>query len=117
MTPIPQRAEPVPPAPDAAEPLELTIADRVPDASVHDEQWLQPTDVVEAHPGKGGRQVLGITLCLLAALWIGYSAWSAGRTLAGQPLSSPLLAQWLAIAAGPLVLLGLAWLIFGRTRR
>ena len=53
----------------------------------------------------------------LAALWLGYSAWSAGRTLAGQPLSSPLLTQWLAVAAGPLALLGLTWVIFGRTRR
>ena len=56
-------------------------------------------------------------LSLLAILWVGYSSWSAGRTLGGQPLSSPLVAQWLAIAAGPLALLALAWLIFGRTRR
>jgi hypothetical protein len=37
--------------------------------------------------------------------------------LAGQPLTSPAVAQWIAIAAGPLALLGLAWLMFGRTRR
>ena len=37
--------------------------------------------------------------------------------LAGQPLSSPQIAQWVAVAAGPLALLGLAWLMFGRTRR
>src|SRR5206468_5579805 len=52
-----------------------------------------------------------------SALWLAYAAWSAGRTLAGQPLSSPQVAQWIAILAGPLALLGLVWLMFGRTRR
>ena len=61
--------------------------------------------------------MLGLALTILAALWIGYTAWSAGRALAGQPLSSPQIAQWVAIAAGPLALLGLVWLMFGRTRR
>jgi hypothetical protein len=65
----------------------------------------------------GGRAVLGSALVLLAALWIGYSAWSAGRALADAPLGSPAFAQWVAIAAGPLALLGLAWIMFGRTRR
>ena len=37
----------------------------------------------------GGRAVLGCALTLLAALWIGYTAWSAGRALAEQPLGSP----------------------------
>jgi hypothetical protein len=60
--------------------------------------------------------VLGWTLSLLALAWIGFAGWSAGRAL-GDAVSAPLLAQWLAIAAAPLVLLGLAWLIFGRTRR
>ncbi|HEY4070724.1 MAG TPA: hypothetical protein VGM04_04100 [Sphingomicrobium sp.] len=120
MTPTPQRAEPLPPATDAAEPLELTSADVVPEPTNEEERWLQPTDPAESlasSPGTGGRAVLGIALAILAALWIAYSAWSAGRTLAGQPLSSPYFAQWLAIAAGPLALFGLIWLIFGRTRR
>jgi hypothetical protein len=65
----------------------------------------------------GGRQVLGIALALFAALWIGYSAWAAGRFLASEPLSSPAVAQWAAIVTGPLALLGLVWLMFGRTRR
>jgi predicted nucleic acid-binding Zn-ribbon protein len=117
MTPTPKRAEPLPPASDAAEPLELTSADAVPEVSFEEERWLQPTEAEASRPGTGGRQVLGIALGLLAALWLAYSAWSAGRTLAGQPLSSPQLAQWLAISAGPLALLGLVWLIFGRTRR
>ena len=56
-------------------------------------------------------------MAVLALLWTGYTAWSAGRTLADQPLSSPLVAQWVAILAGPLALMGLVWLMFGRTRR
>ena len=65
----------------------------------------------------GGRAVLGNALIIMAALWVGYTAWSAGRALASEPLSSPQIAQWIAIAAGPLALLGLVWLMFGRTRR
>ena len=65
----------------------------------------------------GGRAVLGSGLLILALLWLGYTAWSAGRALAAEPLSSPQIAQWVAIAAGPLALLGLVWLMFGRTRR
>jgi predicted nucleic acid-binding Zn-ribbon protein len=119
MIPIPQRAEPLPPAIDAAEPLELTSADLAPGTFEH-EPWLQTTEETEpaaADRGADGRQVLRIALAALAVLWVAYSAWSAGRMLSGQPLSSPLVAQWLAIAAGPLALIGLAWLIFGRTRR
>ena len=69
------------------------------------------------HDGAGGRMVLGAVLTLLAALWIGYSAWSAGRALGGIPLGAPAFAQWIAVVTGPLGLLGLGWLMFGRTRR
>jgi hypothetical protein len=65
----------------------------------------------------GGRAVLGTALIILSALWIGYAAWSAGRTLAGTSIASPAVAQWIAILAGPLALMGLVWLMFGRTRR
>src|SRR5947208_421078 len=114
MTPTPKRAESLPPAIEAAEPLELTSEYAVAEPSFDTEQWAHQAD--EAR-GAGGRQVLGITLGILAALWLAYTAWSAGRTLAGQSLASPQLAQWLAVAAGPLALIGLTWLIFGRTRR
>ena len=67
--------------------------------------------------GAGGRTVLGWALGVLAALWLAYTAWSAGQALRAEPLTSPALAEWVAIAAGPLALLGLAWLMFGRTRR
>jgi hypothetical protein len=116
MTPIPQRADPLPPASDAVEPLELTtVAGGDLSEPVFDQgQWLQQT---AEERGSGGRQVLATALTLLAALWLAFSAWSAGRTLSGQSLSSPQIAQWVAVAAGPLALLGLAWLMFGRTRR
>jgi hypothetical protein len=64
-----------------------------------------------------GQKVLGFALVLLAIGWTAYSAWAAGRALSSQPLTSPQIAQWVALATGPLVLLGLAWLVFGRTRR
>lgn len=111
MTPIPQRAESLPPAIEEAEPLDLTTEYVAPVEPTFDsEQW-------EEKKGAGGRQVLGTGLTIIAVVWLAYTAWSAGRTLIGQPLSSPLVAQWVSIAAGPLALLGLAWLMFGRTRR
>ena len=78
--------------------------------------WRASEAQAEIH-GAGGRQVLGSALVILAALWLGYIAWAAGKALAGQPLASPAVAQWLALAAGPLALLGLCWIMFGRTRR
>jgi len=78
--------------------------------------WTAAQDEDEV-ASAGGRMVLGWALSLLALLWTGYTAWSAGRTLADQPLSSPIVAQWVAILAGPLALMGLIWLMFGRTRR
>ena len=80
---------------------------------------LQWTESSEEHSVRtaGGRTVLGYGLALLALLWTAYTAWSAGRALAGTPLTSPAIAQWIAVAAGPLALLGLGWLMFGRTRR
>src|SRR5690349_7699338 len=119
MTPTPQRAEPISPLRQEPEPLDLTSADVLHDPSF-EHPWLQEAAPVESPAvdhGRGGRQVLGVTLGILAALWVAYCAWSAGRTLAAQPISSPLLAQWLAIAAAPLALLALGWLMFGRTRR
>jgi hypothetical protein len=115
MTPTPKRAESLPPADDAAETTNLLASsvDFV-EPSFDQEQWLQRT---AEERGSGGRQVLAGTLAILAALWLAYTAWSAGRTLGGQPLTSQQIAQWVAVAAGPLALMGLAWLIFGRTRR
>ena len=79
-------------------------------------QWSETREEA-GDRGAGGRAVLGSALTILSLLWLGYTAWSAGHALAGQPLTSPLIAQWVAVAAGPLALLGLVWLMFGRTRR
>jgi predicted nucleic acid-binding Zn-ribbon protein len=118
MTPIPHRAEPLPPAPDPAKtPEPAPEVSAAPQQPIEEEAW-SPRDVPNASDvAAGGRQVLGIGLSVLAALWLAYCAWSAGRSVAGQPLSSPMIAQWVALAAGPLALLGLVWLMFGRTRR
>jgi hypothetical protein len=96
---------------EEAEPLELTIDQIATVEPTFDrDQWAEKRSA-------GGRQVLGTALIILGVLWIAYTAWSAGRSLAGQSLTSPLIAQWLALAAGPLALLGITWLTFGRTRR
>ncbi|MEO8455595.1 MAG: hypothetical protein ABI454_10570 [Sphingomicrobium sp.] len=114
MNPFARHAEPLPPAMEAAEPLDLTD-ELTPVAPAFDrEQWAESQ---AEERGAGGRQVLGTVLGILAALWLAFSAWSAGRSLGGQPLSSPAFAQWVAVAAGPLAFLGLVWLMFGRTRR
>src|SRR5919107_4951062 len=115
MTPTPKRADPLPQRDKSAEPIELlsAAADFV-EPSFDEEQWREQS---AEERGAGGRQVLGVALSVLAALWLAFTAWSAGRVLGGQPLSSPQVAQWVAVAAGPLAILGLAWLIFGRTRR
>src|SRR3954468_2819312 len=114
MNPFARRAEPLPPAMEAAEPLELTSEMTAVQPTFDREQWAESQ---AEQRGAGGRQVLGTVLAVLAALWLAFSAWSAGRSLGGQPLSSPAFAQWIAVAAGPLALLGLLWLMFGRTRR
>ena len=113
MTPNPQRA-PLPIAAESADPLELTSEQLVGEPTFDQGQWAESR---AEEQGKGGRQVLGWTLSVLAALWLAYTAWSAGRTLLGQPITSPAIAQWIAVATGPLALLGIAWLTFGRTRR
>ena len=114
MTPSPKRADPLPPSVEDVEPLELTSDAIATQPRFDSNQWAESQ--AEAQ-GAGGRQVLGGALSILASLWLAYTAWSAGRALAGQTLASPALAQWVAVAAGPLALLGLVWLMFGRTRR
>src|SRR5215217_4833627 len=105
---------------EALEPLELTTLDAFSDQPLPSEQSMDYVPEPEppiAEPGAGGRQVLGWGLSLLALLWIGFVGWSAGAALGAQPVSAPMVAQWFAIAAGPLALLGLGWLLFGRSRR
>jgi hypothetical protein len=98
------------------EPIPFIEAGDEPTPQFDQLSWSEIRDEHEV-ASAGGRMVLGWALAVLALLWTGYTAWSAGRSLADQPLSSPLVAQWMAILAGPLALMGLVWLMFGRTRR
>lgn len=112
MNPSPQRAEPTTTLKDYVDPpAEPEIS------GAFDPYTWRESEAQSEFRGAGGRQVLGSALVILAALWLGYIAWAAGKALSGQPLSSPAIAQWLALAAGPLALLGLVWIMFGRTRR
>ena len=113
MNPFAKSTEPVPPTFEEAEPLELSN-EVVVTPSFDQDQWAESR---AEERGAGGRQVLGSVLVLLTAAWLAFSAWSAGRSLGGQSLLSPAFAQWIALTAAPLALLGLVWLIFGRTRR
>jgi len=112
MTAYPQFAEREADAPPAIDPIVSEGETAIP--PFDDMAWTERRD---EQRGAGGRQVLGWALALLGVLWLGYTAWAAGRALAAVPLGSPAFAQWVAIAAGPLALLGLVWLMFGRTRR
>jgi DNA repair exonuclease SbcCD ATPase subunit len=114
MTPSPKRAEFPPQAIHEPEPLELRNDEMIVEPAFDQGEW---TERSAEQRGAGGRHVLGSALVVLAALWLAYAAWSAGRMLGGQPLTSPQIAQWIAIGTGPLALLGLVWLMFGRTRR
>jgi len=112
MTAQPQYAERDPVRSDPSDAGADPAIDPV--ATFDEAAWTESRDESR---GAGGRAVLGWALAVLAGLWLAYTAWSAGRVLSTEPLSSPALAQWVAIAAGPLALLGLLWLMFGRTRR
>lgn len=111
----PSQFRPMHNASDDALDLTEAVSAPGPDIQQAEPAWVdEPASASDA--GADGRRVLGWTLVLLALAWIGFAGWSAGRAL-GEAASAPLLAQWLATAAAPLVLLGLLWLIFGRTRR
>lgn len=70
----------------------------------------------EPEPESGGKPLLAGALIILALGWIGLCGLAFYRTFAGAP---PLvdIAGWVATMSVPLVLLGLAWLIFGRSSR
>ncbi|WP_265529958.1 coiled-coil domain-containing protein [Sphingomicrobium marinum] len=74
-------------------------------------------DIERARNDLGGRAVLGWFLALMSIAWTGFASWSAGRELSADTLTITDIAPWIAILAGPLVLLAIAWLMFGRTRR
>src|SRR3954452_17235827 len=110
MNPSPQRSEPLAPATGGFTPLDLTSDQIAVEPTFDGDQWAESR---AEERGAGGRQVLGILLIVLAGGWLAFSAWSAGRSLGGASVGSPAFAQWIAVTAAPLALLGLIWLIFG----
>jgi hypothetical protein len=116
MSTSPHRAQHEP-LHDQVEVIPTVEGEEVHDGTSFDRlSWAETRDL-HGIASEGGRMVLGWGLSIMALLWTGYTAWSAGRALATEPLTSPQIAQWVAILAGPLALLGLVWLMFGRTRR
>ena len=106
MTPTPKRAEPLPPADDAAEHLDLlsNSVDFV-EPSFDQEQWAGTNRPKSAARAAG--RCSAAALAVLAALWLAYAglvgrpdAWRSAADLAA-------IAQWIAVAAGPLALSGL----------
>lgn len=63
------------------------------------------------------RPVVGGFLILLAVLWTGAVAWAAGQAASGGAPGSAEFVRWTAVASGPLALIGLGWLLFGRSSR
>jgi hypothetical protein len=94
----------------------VETVDSAPAAGFDQVQWDE-TRSDDSPATAGGRTVLATALILLAIAWTAFTGWSAGRALGAVPLGSPQIAQWVAVATGPLAVLGLAWLMFGRTRR
>jgi hypothetical protein len=98
--------------------LEETLAT----APATEPDWLGPADAAEVRayePPSAGRsagvKLLGGLLLLLTFAWlgaIGYSIW-----LERPDPTLPNIMSWVTTLTGPLVLLALVWLLFGRTTR
>ena len=74
----------------------------------------QPEFMAESD-SPGSRTGLAVLLGLLAAAWIGAVGYALWRVR--PALDAPTAVTWIATLSGPLILLSLLWLIFGRTRR
>jgi hypothetical protein len=64
----------------------------------------------EREPPEG--RVLRSVLIGLALVWLALTAWAAFANDGGEGIKS--VVQWLALASGPLALMGLAWLLLGK---
>lgn len=62
-----------------------------------------------------GSKFFAFALTLLGLAWIGASAWTIWQS--GAAPTFPNMVNWVGMIAGPLVLLAMLWLIFGRTSR
>ncbi len=59
--------------------------------------------------------LLGPALVAMALLWAVASAWLTLRSAPALPL--PAVSQWIVNLSGPMIMLGVAWIIFGRSSR
>jgi hypothetical protein len=71
-------------------------------------------DEAASRGGIGVRIFAGL-LILLALGWIGATAYALSQAWPGESLAAWI--GWVATASAPLILIGLAWLIFGRSSR
>jgi len=74
-------------------------------------------DEIEVEPERSswGARLLAGTLILLALSWIGACGYALSQAWPGPSL--PAWIGWAGTLAAPLILIGLVWLIFGRTSR
>lgn len=63
------------------------------------------------------RRIVGGFLIFLSIAWMGIVAWAAGQAAGGAASGAPAFVRWAAVASGPLALIGLGWLLFGRSSR
>lgn len=115
MTQGAQRADMPPPDSGMNQPIETEAGNW--SVVPMSEDFAGPEDwQIEAQVQRSsGTIVLGAVLILLALAWtagIGWLAWQAGTGIDPHTI-----ANWVALACPPLILLGLVWQMFGRTSR
>lgn len=101
-------------APRADADEELLLDQQLPDGPppVYDDPVYEPSVDSSLPPRRKGDFIAGAAFGLLAAVWIGI--WLNGLVDAGG-VDPTTLVNWLAIASGPLSLLGVAYLLLRRT--
>src|SRR5439155_15209741 len=82
--------------------------------------WLGSADAVAEEtaprePATAGARIFAAILLILALVWAGAAIWDAWQS--GMPLTPARLIPFIGTLSAPLVLLGLAWLLFGRSSR
>ncbi|MBA3677807.1 MAG: hypothetical protein H0W74_10470 [Sphingosinicella sp.] len=85
------------------------------------ENWMGPADLGdpgsewgEAEAVSSRTTVLGWLMALLAIAWLSISIWTVSQTLTP---TLPAMVAAIALVSGPLILIGIGWLIFGRSSR
>ena len=79
--------------------------------AAEDAAWTPPPPIEV----EGSDSRIGPALVLLALAWLGFTLWHAFRT--EVVLDTGAVIEWAALTSGPLVLIGLFWLMFGRGPR